>query len=292
MSPPHLNPRTLARRTPTRSQRRSRSDNYRLPRDPVRVGILVVAYNAASTLAAVLDRIPASFRRPHHQGARRRRRQQDEHLPGRPRLPAADHRPARRGHPPPAQPRLRRQPEGRLPAGRSSTDLDIVVLLHGDGQYAPECLPSMVAPLERGEADAVFGSRMIDDGRRPRAAACRSTSTSATASSPAFENASRARSCPSGTRATGPTPSPRCATCPSSATPTASTSTPQIIVQLHRGREAHRRDPDPDLLRRRDLPRRTVSVRATTSPATSSATAPTRWASAPASSRSRPTATS
>ena len=30
--------------------------------------------------------------------------------------------------------------------------LDIVVLLHGDGQYAPEILPHMVAPLERGEA--------------------------------------------------------------------------------------------------------------------------------------------
>ena len=46
--------------------------------------------------------------------------------------------------------------------------LDIVVLLHGDGQYAPEMLPEMVAPLDRGEADAVFGSRMIEPGRRPR----------------------------------------------------------------------------------------------------------------------------
>ena len=45
--------------------------------------------------------------------------------------------------------------------------LDIVVLLHGDGQYAPECLPEMVAPLERGECDAVFGSRMMVPGARP-----------------------------------------------------------------------------------------------------------------------------
>jgi len=29
------------------------------------------------------------------------------------------------------------------------------VLLHGDGQYAPERLPKVVAPLERDEADAV-----------------------------------------------------------------------------------------------------------------------------------------
>ena len=40
---------------------------------------------------------------------------------------------------------------------------DVVVLLHGDGQYAPELLSYMYAPLVRGEADAVFGSRMMKD---------------------------------------------------------------------------------------------------------------------------------
>lgn len=38
--------------------------------------------------------------------------------------------------------------------------LDIVVLLHGDGQYAPEFLPSILAPYAEG-ADAVFGSRFM-----------------------------------------------------------------------------------------------------------------------------------
>ncbi len=38
---------------------------------------------------------------------------------------------------------------------------DIVVLLHGDGQYAPEILARMYHPLVTGEADAVFGSRMM-----------------------------------------------------------------------------------------------------------------------------------
>jgi glycosyltransferase involved in cell wall biosynthesis len=38
---------------------------------------------------------------------------------------------------------------------------DYVAMVHGDGQYAPEELPKLVAPLESGEADAVFGSRMI-----------------------------------------------------------------------------------------------------------------------------------
>jgi len=41
---------------------------------------------------------------------------------------------------------------------------DIVALLHGDGQYAPEALPLLLAPLEKGEADAVFGSRMMTPG--------------------------------------------------------------------------------------------------------------------------------
>ena len=39
---------------------------------------------------------------------------------------------------------------------------DIVVLLHGDGQYAPEILASLYAPLVAGRADAVFGTRMTN----------------------------------------------------------------------------------------------------------------------------------
>lgn len=38
---------------------------------------------------------------------------------------------------------------------------DIVALLHGDGQYAPELLPTLLKPLEDRKCDAVFGSRMI-----------------------------------------------------------------------------------------------------------------------------------
>ncbi len=41
---------------------------------------------------------------------------------------------------------------------------DFVVLLHGDGQYAPETLPEMLAPLLNGQASAVFGSRMLLPG--------------------------------------------------------------------------------------------------------------------------------
>jgi len=38
---------------------------------------------------------------------------------------------------------------------------DVVALLHGDGQYAPEYLGQMIQPILNGEADVVFGSRMI-----------------------------------------------------------------------------------------------------------------------------------
>lgn len=41
---------------------------------------------------------------------------------------------------------------------------DIVVLLHGDGQYAPELLNEFIQPLQTGKYDAVFGSRMISKG--------------------------------------------------------------------------------------------------------------------------------
>jgi len=41
---------------------------------------------------------------------------------------------------------------------------DIVVMLHGDGQYAPESLPEILAPLLGDQAEAVFGSRMMNRG--------------------------------------------------------------------------------------------------------------------------------
>ncbi len=41
---------------------------------------------------------------------------------------------------------------------------DYVALVHGDGQYAPECLPDLLRPLRDGEADASFGSRIMVPG--------------------------------------------------------------------------------------------------------------------------------
>ena len=39
---------------------------------------------------------------------------------------------------------------------------DFVAMVHGDGQYAPEELPAPARAPPRGQADAVFGSRMMD----------------------------------------------------------------------------------------------------------------------------------
>jgi glycosyltransferase involved in cell wall biosynthesis len=38
---------------------------------------------------------------------------------------------------------------------------DVVAMVHGDGQYAPEELPNLLEPLRANQADAVFGSRMM-----------------------------------------------------------------------------------------------------------------------------------
>src|SRR5450432_5646 len=132
-----------------------------------RIGVLVVAYNAASTLATVLDRIPREFvPRIAKVLVNDDYSQDSTYLVGlgyqqtTPDLPLEIIRhPRNLGY------------GGNQKAGyrwAMEHDLDIVVLLHGDGQYAPELLPEIVAPLERGEADAVFGSRMMDPGEARR----------------------------------------------------------------------------------------------------------------------------
>ncbi len=41
---------------------------------------------------------------------------------------------------------------------------DIVVMVHPDYQYDPEVIPDIIRPIKKGEADAVFGSRMMKGG--------------------------------------------------------------------------------------------------------------------------------
>jgi len=133
-----------------------------LGREP-RIGILVVAYNASSTLAKTLDRIPPDFRAKIQEIFICDDASQDDTY-----LVGLGYQQVTKDLPITV---VRHQVNlgygGNQKAGyqlAAEHDLDIIVLLHGDGQYAPELLPEIVAPLERGEADAVFGSRMMNKG--------------------------------------------------------------------------------------------------------------------------------
>lgn len=125
-----------------------------------RIGILVVAYNAESTLEKTLDRIPADFRSKIAEILILDDASHDATFTAGCRWSQLD------GMPPTVVMRHTKNLGygGNQKAGyalAAERGLDIVVLLHGDGQYAPELLPEMVEPLERGECEAVFGSRMM-----------------------------------------------------------------------------------------------------------------------------------
>ena len=127
-----------------------------------RIGIVVVAYNAASTLAAVLDRIPETFRARVSEVlvcddassdstySIGKEYQSETSLPL-----TVVRRPQNLGY------------GGNQKAAYKTAiehGLDIVVLLHADGQYAPEVIEDLVNPLVAGRCDAVFGSRMLQKG--------------------------------------------------------------------------------------------------------------------------------
>ena len=137
------------------------------PAAPARIGILVVAYNAATTLAEVLDRIPPSVRERVTEVLVCDDHSQDRtYLVGLGYQTLAEDLPLT----------VIRHPRNLGYGGNQKAGyrwaiehgLDIVVLLHGDGQYAPEKLDDVIAPLERDEADAVLGSRMLEPGAARR----------------------------------------------------------------------------------------------------------------------------
>ena len=134
---------------------------------PPKIGILVVAYNAAATLAHVLDRVPKAFRpRIARIFVCDDASQDATYLVGLGYKQLTDDLPLtiiRHGR--------KLGYGGNQKSGYRlaiEQGLDIVVLLHGDGEYAPECLDRMIAPIERGECDAVLGSRMMVKGAARR----------------------------------------------------------------------------------------------------------------------------
>jgi glycosyltransferase involved in cell wall biosynthesis len=129
-----------------------------------RLLIFVVAYHAESTLEQVLDRIPRSLFSTYDcevlviddastDGTLqigRRYRSQNADIPLRV-----------------LQNRYNQGYGGNQQVGYTyaiKEGFDLVALLHGDAQYAPEELPRLAQPVADGEADAVFGSRMMVPG--------------------------------------------------------------------------------------------------------------------------------
>jgi 2-polyprenyl-3-methyl-5-hydroxy-6-metoxy-1,4-benzoquinol methylase len=132
-----------------------------------RIMVHIVAYNASSTLASVLDRIPKDLRpRLTEICVFDDASTDDTFLVGKGYQQVRD------------MPQLRvfRNATNRGYGGNQKlgyryaidNGFDAVVLLHGDGQYAPEAMGNLLQPILDGEADAVFGSRMIEKGAARR----------------------------------------------------------------------------------------------------------------------------
>jgi len=128
-----------------------------------RIGILIVAYNAESTLRSVIARIPppimtkveeifvfddASHDQTYEVGMALQGETGHDKLT------------------------IYRNPHNLMYGGNQrrgytyaiNRGLDIVVLLHGDGQYAPEVMQDLLTPLETGQAELVMGSHMLIPG--------------------------------------------------------------------------------------------------------------------------------
>jgi glycosyltransferase involved in cell wall biosynthesis len=133
-----------------------------------KIGVLVVAYNARSTLRETLRRIPpAVMSKIDEVFVFDDASSDDTHAVGKAIQSEEFH-------------------EGKLSIYRNDVNLmyggnqrrgyqyaiergmDIVVLLHGDGQYAPEIMQDLLTPLETGQADMVMGSRMMIPGAARR----------------------------------------------------------------------------------------------------------------------------
>ena len=126
-----------------------------------RILIFIVAYNAEKTISSVLQRIPEELRCKDIEVLIIDDSSKDETFRA-----GLKHEKAASDF----KITILRNPENQGYGGnqklgyRYAIDhgFDIVALIHGDGQYAPEKLPVLLEPLVKGEAAAVFGSRMIN----------------------------------------------------------------------------------------------------------------------------------
>ena len=125
-----------------------------------KIGILVVAYNAESTIESTLNRIPQEFVSEIYSILISDDRSKD--------LTSARASTIADTSKLPIQ--VISQPINLGYGGNQKfgyywaikNDWEVVVLLHADGQYAPEFVAQIVKPIIENKADAVFGSRMLN----------------------------------------------------------------------------------------------------------------------------------
>jgi glycosyltransferase involved in cell wall biosynthesis len=128
-----------------------------------KIGILVVAYNAEKTLRGVLQRIPPSVSEKIEEIFVFDDASQDDTFKVGVECQAELHD---------GKLNIYRNPVNLMYGGNQrrgyqyaiEKNLDVVVLLHGDGQYAPEVMQNLLTPLETAQADMVMGSRMMVKG--------------------------------------------------------------------------------------------------------------------------------
>ena len=128
-----------------------------------RILVFVVAYNAEKTIGSVLRRIPAELRGGNVEVLVIDDSSKDDTFAA-----GLAHEKTIQG----LKITLLRTPINQGYGGNQKlgyryaidNGFDYVALVHGDGQYAPEKLPALLEPLLRGDAGAVFGSRMMQKG--------------------------------------------------------------------------------------------------------------------------------
>jgi glycosyltransferase involved in cell wall biosynthesis len=129
----------------------------------LKIGILVVAYNAESTIKETISRIPKTFLKSIYQILISDDKSIDSTFNIANELKDNTDLPIK----------VVTQPLNLGYGGNQKfgyfwameNNWDIVVLLHADGQYAPEFIEKIIEPIVNENCDVVFGSRMIDKKR-------------------------------------------------------------------------------------------------------------------------------
>lgn len=127
-----------------------------------KIAIFIPAFNAASTVGKVLDRIPKNLR-----DSMAEIFVIDNHSTDDTSMVVIDYREQNGMH----NLEVIRNPQNMGYGGSQKIayqrcidrGYDCVAMLHGDAQYAPELLETLIGPVVEGKADMVFGSRISGD---------------------------------------------------------------------------------------------------------------------------------